>query len=153
EGFALFDSEAPSIRQWQRWAARAFAGDHGDPFPAELCRDYALVGGSVFTIRLAAGERIAWLRVALDACRLLKDRARECGALGNLANAYFLLGDFKQAATFHEQALVISRELGLRKSEGQIFGGLGNCHAALGDLKSAITLHEQQLVIAQEVGD
>ena len=49
--------------------------------------------------------------------------------------------------------LVIAREIGDRRGEGNALGNLGLAYAALGETRRAIELYEQQLVIAREIGD
>ncbi len=75
------------------------------------------------------------------------------GHLGNLGNCYFGLGEYRRAIDLHDQALVISREIGDRQCEGAALGGLGRCYAILGEYRRAIDLHDQALVISREIGD
>ena len=46
-----------------------------------------------------------------------------------LGTAYADLGDARKAIEFHEQALVIAREIGDRRGEGTELGNLGNRYA------------------------
>jgi tetratricopeptide (TPR) repeat protein len=73
--------------------------------------------------------------------------------LGNLGNAYANLGEPRRAIEYHEQALVISREIGDRRGEGADLGNLGSAYYALGDARRGIEFYEQQLVISREIGD
>ena len=52
-----------------------------------------------------------------------------------------------------EQALVIHREIGDRRGEGNVLGNLGRAFTALDEPKKAIQFYEQALVIAREIGD
>jgi len=70
-----------------------------------------------------------------------------------LTNHYFGLGDARKAIEYHEQALVIDREIGDRRGEGNALGNLGLAYAALGDARKAIEFYEQALVIDREIGD
>ena len=45
--------------------------------------------------------------------------------LGNLGKAYAALGEVRRAIEYYEQALVISREIGDRRGEGNDLGNLG----------------------------
>jgi len=73
--------------------------------------------------------------------------------------AYADLGDVDnvhKAIELYEQRLVIAREIGDRRGEGNALGNLGNAYAALGDVDNvhkAIEFYEQRLVIAREIGD
>ena len=59
------------------------------------------------------------------------------------------LGEPRKAIVFHKQALLISREIGNRRGEGNALGNLGNDWATLGEPRNAIELYEQNLVIMQ----
>lgn len=73
--------------------------------------------------------------------------------LGTIGLAYHRLGEPRRAIECHEQALVISRETGDRRGEGQDLGNLGNAYAALGEPRRAIEYYEQALAIGREVED
>ena len=73
--------------------------------------------------------------------------------LGTVGVAYADLGEVEKAIGYYEQALVISREIGDRRGEGNRLGNLGNAYARLGEVEKAIGYHEQALVISREIGD
>ena len=73
--------------------------------------------------------------------------------LGNLGLAYADLGDARKAIEFYEQALVIARDLGDKRTEGKWLETIGLVYAALGDVDKAIEFYEQALVIARDIGD
>ena len=73
--------------------------------------------------------------------------------LGTVGNAYAALGQVEKAIGYHEQALVILREIGDRRGEGAALGNLGLAYADLGQVEKAIGYYEQQLVIVREIGD
>ncbi|NJL56521.1 tetratricopeptide repeat protein [bacterium] len=54
---------------------------------------------------------------------------------------------------YHEQALVISREIGDRRGEGSDLGNLGIAYERLGDIPQAIAYYEQALELARAIGD
>ena len=53
----------------------------------------------------------------------------------------------------YEQELVIAREIGDRRGEGNALGNLGVAYKNLGEVRKAIEFYEQRLVIAREIGD
>ena len=57
------------------------------------------------------------------------------------------------AIEFYEQQLVIVREIGNRRGEGNALGNLGAAYAELGEVRKAIEFFEQRIVIAREIGD
>ena len=81
------------------------------------------------------------------------DRGREGTAYGNLGIAYYRLGDFKQAAEYHNHQLSIAKEVGDKAREGNAFGNLGNTYERLGYYKRAIECHDRCLSIAKELGN
>jgi tetratricopeptide (TPR) repeat protein len=149
-GLALFDAEQVNIRRGQQWAADNRIGSN---LAAELSRDYALTGIEVIAVRLSAREQIAWLELAVEACRQFGDRAGEAKALGNQGVARSALGDARRAIGLLEQSLSICKEIGNRAGEGRALVGLGNAHVALGGASKAIDCHEQSLVIFREIKD
>ena len=73
--------------------------------------------------------------------------------LDSLGLAYRNLGQVEKAIEYHEQALVISREIGDRRGEGAGFCSLGLAYSALSQVEKAIGYYEQALVIAREIND
>ena len=73
--------------------------------------------------------------------------------LGTLGLAYARLGQAERAIGFYEQQLVIVREIGDRRGEGNALGNLGIAYADLGQAERAIGFYEQQLAIGREIGD
>ena len=63
------------------------------------------------------------------------------------------MGETRRAIEFYEQTLVIVREIGDRRGEGNALGNLGNAYANLGETRRAVEFYEQRLAIAREVGD
>jgi tetratricopeptide (TPR) repeat protein len=147
-GLELFDRERTHIE-----AAFAWLQPRRDHESAALL--VSLVGAIADTgdLRFHPRERIRWLESQSAAARVTKDRQAEGNALGNLGNAYATLGDARKAIEFHEQALVVDREIGDRRGEGKALGNLGSAYAVLGDARKAIEFYEQALVIDREIGD
>ena len=73
--------------------------------------------------------------------------------IGNLGLAYADLGEVQKAIEYHEQALIISREIGDRRGEGSTLGNLGVAYKNLGEVQKAIEFYEQRIEIAREIGD
>jgi tetratricopeptide (TPR) repeat protein len=84
---------------------------------------------------------------------LLDNPQSHSAVLGNLGTAYLNMGQVEKAIEYHEQALVIAKEIGDRRGEGNAFGNLGNAYSILGQVEKAIEYHKQALVIAKEIGD
>ncbi|MFY9824093.1 MAG: tetratricopeptide repeat protein [Thermoanaerobaculia bacterium] len=73
--------------------------------------------------------------------------------LGTVGLAYVQLGEVEKAIGYYEQPLVIAREIGDRRGEGNVLGNLGSAYFRLGEVEKAIDYYEQQLVIVREIGD
>jgi tetratricopeptide (TPR) repeat protein len=63
------------------------------------------------------------------------------------------LGDAGKAIEYHEQALVIAREIGDRKGEGNRLCNLGSAYYLLGNNDKTVKFLEQALLIAREIGN
>ena len=90
-----------------------------------MCEDYPDAGAHCLSLRQHPLDWIRWLEAALDAARRLKHRNTEGVHLGNLGTAYRALGQVERAIEFHEQALVIAREIGDRRGEAICSWNLG----------------------------
>ena len=84
---------------------------------------------------------------------LLDDIGNHSTVLENLGLAYSHLGQVEKAIEYYEKALVIAREIGDRRGEGNTLGNLGNAYRNLGEVEKAIEYYEKALVIAQEIAD
>lgn len=149
-GLALFDIEWGNIQAGWAWVKENSA-KHGEA--AQLCSDYPTGGAYVLGLRLDPRELLAWFEAALSAARQLNDRRKEGYRLGNVGNAYALLGEDRKAVARFEEALEILREIGDKEGEGKTLGNLGIAYLHLGDAPRAIRYSEEDLVLAREVGD
>ncbi len=150
-GLGLFDRERTNIEAGQRWAA---ALHDQNKEALKLLAAFSASANDLLVLRQhPRAERIPWLNASLQACRVLGDRRGEGGSLGNLGNAYFVLGEPRKAIEFHQQQLEIVREIGDRSGEGAAMGNLGTAYAVLGETRKAIEFYQQALVIDREIGD
>ena len=150
DGLALFDAERRNVEAGQEWAYRHSGGDE---IAARLCNKYPTAGGYVLDLRQRPRANIFWLEAGLVAARQLNDRAAEGGHLGNLGNAYTVLGETRRAIEFSEQSLIITREIGDRHGEGNALGSLGIAYTVLGETHRAVEFHKQYLAIIREIDD
>ena len=81
------------------------------------------------------------------------DLQGEANSYGNLANAFFSLGQYPQAVHAYQQCLEIARTIGDRRSEAKSLSGLGAAFLVLGQYGDAISLHERSLEIARKIDD
>jgi tetratricopeptide (TPR) repeat protein len=147
-GLQLFDRERSHLE-----AAFTRLQTRADPPSAKLL--VSLVDAVVYVadLRFHPRQRLAVLEAQNVSSRLAGDRVTEGNALNNIGHTHALLGDARRAIEFHEQALVVLRELGQRRGEGHVLGGLGNAYADLGDVRKAIEFYEHRLVIVRETDD
>ena len=149
-GLELFDREWANIQTGRAWAERNL---QSGSVAGSLCNSYPEAGAYVLDLRLHPQEKIRWLETAVAAARKIKDKGAEGVHLGNLASAYYLLGESRQAIEYYEQALTIAREFGDRRGEGDILGNLGLAYHNLGETRRAIEYYEQAQAIAREISD
>jgi tetratricopeptide (TPR) repeat protein len=63
------------------------------------------------------------------------------------------LGQYQKAINYHQQSLVIKREIGDRNGEADSLDNLGNTYNLLGEYQQAIDCYQQLLTIQREIGD
>jgi tetratricopeptide (TPR) repeat protein len=63
------------------------------------------------------------------------------------------MGSAHKAIEYYEQVLVIMREIGDRRGEGNALGNLGSAYFTLGECKTAVDYYKKRLAIAQEIED
>jgi tetratricopeptide (TPR) repeat protein len=68
-----------------------------------------------------------------------------------LGIAYHRLGDYRKAIEYHEQSLIIKREIGDRLGEGASLGNLGIAYYSLGDTEKACSLRREALTIFEAI--
>ncbi|HEY0934554.1 MAG TPA: BTAD domain-containing putative transcriptional regulator [Trebonia sp.] len=90
---------------------------------------------------------------ALDAARLLGDRAAEATALTNLGIISWRQGRYQQAAGYHEQARTASVEVGDINGEAVAVANLGAVYERQGRCERAAACHRQALALFREAGD
>ena len=149
-GLALFDLERGNISAGQVWAASHTVSDRP---AARVCSNYADGGIHCLALRQHPRELVVCLEAGLAAARSLGDRSSECIHLGNLGNAYSLLGEYYRAIEYYQQDLQIARDEGHRRTEGIALGNLGHTYSKLGEQALAIGYDEKALQIAREVGN
>jgi len=89
----------------------------------------------------------------LSIYREIKFRQGEGRALGNLGEAYRVIGKYDKAIEFHLQSLAIAREIKDRLVEGNALGNLGLAYYSLGKYDKAIEFQRQSLEIKREIKD
>jgi len=73
--------------------------------------------------------------------------------MGSLGILYNQIGSYKKAIKYHKNALIISREIGDRRGEGNHLGNLGNTYLNFGQVKKAIECYEKAMDIGKEIKD
>jgi len=81
-----------------------------------------------------------------------RDMVEHVGTLNNLGVAHVEMGDYSKAIEYMQQSLLISREMGDKKSEASILNNLGSTYEKLGDLVRAIEFYELAIQINRELG-
>jgi serine/threonine protein kinase/tetratricopeptide (TPR) repeat protein len=109
-----------------------------------------------------AGSRLGEARSAMmlaDRALSLVDEMGDAGrrvradCLKSLGMAYHMLGRFDQAEEFKAQALELFREMGDRRSVGNLLNSLGETARLSGDYQAAFGRYQEALTIAREIGN
>ncbi|KAM6948459.1 G-protein-signaling modulator 2 isoform 2-T3 [Aplochiton taeniatus] len=100
-------------------------------------------------LKRAAGYYEANLSIVKD----LGDRAAQGRTYGNLGNTHYLLGNFRDAVTSHQQRLQIAKEFGDRSAERRAYCNLGNAHIFLGEFEVAAEHYKRTLQLARQLKD
>src|SRR4051812_18531330 len=82
-----------------------------------------------------------------------RERRGEGNALGSLGNAYADLGETSRAIQFHEQALLIFREIGDRQGEGTVLWTISLALDQLGKRAQAIEQAQEALTLYEQIED
>ena len=98
-------------------------------------------------------EEIQKLEKELLIAKQSEEKYNEAVACNRLGNAYYRLGEYRKAISYHEKTLEISQQLEDRAGEGAAYCNLGNAYKALGEYRKAISYHEKDLEISQQLED
>ncbi len=113
------------------------------------CYDFLNLRGHYQTIVQVYGRLTqAWKEPADE------EEQRNLGwAWTSLGNAYYSLGQYKQAIKCYTQHLEIAYGIGDRSGQGGSSGGLGLAYDSLGEYEQAIDYHKQWLEIKRGIGN
>ena len=109
-----------------------------------------------------ASSRLGDARAALmlaDRALSLVDEMGDAGrrvradCLKSLGMAYHMLGRFEQAEEFKAQALQLFKEMGDRRSVGNLLNSLGETERLSGNYAGAFDRYQEALAIAREIGN
>ena len=123
---------------------------------AEAAQDQAALGwthlaiGRYLTFTGAGNEDLAR---ALDHFRRAGDLPGQAWSHQDASLAYFVMGDWAEAATQSEQALALFRQTADQAGQGRALAGLGECHARLGNYELARGYARQALKAGRATGD
>jgi len=73
--------------------------------------------------------------------------------MGSLGILYNQIGSYEKAIKYHKKALIISREIGDRRGEGNQLGNLGIAYRNMGQVEKAIEYYQKALDIGKEIKD
>ncbi|HEU4323180.1 MAG TPA: tetratricopeptide repeat protein [Roseiflexaceae bacterium] len=149
-GLVLFDRERNQLDTARGWLQKHQSEPEADTLLIADADATAHTGDLRYTKR---ATRIPQLECALAAALRTGNRIAQASFLGNLGNAYFTVGDLRQALDCFEQVLALARELGNRQSESRTLGNLGLVYDTLNDTHRAVELYQQRLSIARAIDD
>ncbi len=139
------EREHDNLRSALAWAAAGGDAVSGMRL-ASACWRFWLIRGY-------AREGLGWLSAMLAAApdrQAPAHRAQALNAAGTMARA---MSDFSKARTLYEEALSISRELGVQRGVAAALGNLAMVSYYQGDYAVALARHKESLAIWRELGD
>ncbi len=98
---------------------------------------------------MALGEQSLTISSALGQT----GRRERAGGLRVLGITHLMLGHFKQAYSYLEQAQALCRELGDRRGVSNMLSTMGETERQRGDYAAAVRLYQEALAIAREIGE
>jgi tetratricopeptide (TPR) repeat protein len=81
------------------------------------------------------------------------ERSSECASLGNLGWVSGMQGDFQAARSYHEQALLLSREIGNLYLEVYTLINLSAITGMMGEAQSSLDYSQKSLELSRKTGD
>jgi tetratricopeptide (TPR) repeat protein len=139
------ERELDNLRSALTWAAAGADSVSGMRL-ASACWRFWLIRGY-------AREGLSWLSAMLTAAPNRQPTAHRAKALNAAAAMARAMSDFSKARTLYEEALSISRELGVQRGVAAALGNLGMVSGDQGDYSAAIARHEESVAIWRELGD
>lgn len=89
---------------------------------------------------------------ALEIARTVGDRKSEADMLANIAESFFVEGDYALSMVAGQAALDVTRDTGHRRNEAIVLITLGECHRMSGDAAQALRAGELALGICRQIG-
>jgi tetratricopeptide (TPR) repeat protein len=131
---------------WDHLRARQYlyqAGEYKQAYNfVHAAYDYLLLWGHLSLL-------LSLLRQSVDTIEGLDKAA----ALGNLANIFRSLGDYKTAMQFHQQVRQVFEEAGDRHNVAAALHNIGVLHQNQGEYPQALEFYQQSLKIKEEISD
>jgi tetratricopeptide (TPR) repeat protein len=107
----------------------------------------ALLNGAEGSYLLVWGHTAYLVQLRSLLVERVRNRALQAANLDHLGEAYWRLGEARQALRCHEQALALTRQLGHRPREARCLTNIGRVYWILGHPQEARAYHEQALTI------
>eukprot|EP00731_Ephydatia_muelleri_P024826 Em0016g1097a len=88
-------------------------------------------------VRSSLEQAARYYEANLKLVRDFGDQLAQGKTIGNLANTYYLLGNFKKAIKYHEERLILAQTLNDLQAVRRALSNLGNAHVFLGKYATA----------------
>lgn len=149
-GADLFDREHKQIYTGWDWIRQQPPTEETDRLTILYADATAYISDLEYT---SLQESIARFESELHAAKRRELKGVECGALLNLGNTYYRLGNFEKSKDLVEQALKLARDIGEPHSEGPALCSLGNLSLIFGNIAQAQDYYQQALAISRQLED
>ena len=104
-------------------------------------------------VRSSLEQAARYYEANLKLVRDFGDQLAQGKTIGNLANTYYLLGNFKKAIKYHEERLTLAQSLNDLQAVRRALSNLGNAHVFLGKYSTAAQHYQSALSVAKEMKD
>ncbi len=129
----------------------ALVKKHPDDYKA--AGNYYNAAGLFYRHQREFTKALPYLIEALKWTKLSKDKTSEAGQLLNIGNTYQIIGDIKNAATYHLQSLVLFEEVKNKRGQSFCLTSLGNDYYSLKQFKAAEKYFLQSIKLKEELQD
>lgn len=96
---------------------------------------------------------ITYAKEALKLAQKLNFQTGIADVYNDMANTYYLMGDFQKALECHQPAIKIRQALKQQQKLGRSYNNIGSCYERVGDYKKALEYHVLSLKIKESLSD
>jgi tetratricopeptide (TPR) repeat protein len=150
KGMAHLQSNNPGAALPERKKALALLGDAGEEKSAAV---HDMLGAAYYLLERpeqAVQEHLISMRAVHNGS--MSDPDQRSAVYFNLANAYVMLGDSRQALATYKEALPLLQDLDNPERKADTYNGMGKVYWDLGDISNSILSYSRARELYEEIG-